>query len=210
MDELMEKQSRQRNEQREFEEFLYRHVKRLLVVYTGVSLTFWLLAAACVVMFIAALMMHLPLLKGLLLLVFGGGAVISAITFRQVAWNHREAEDEMAYGLEHPECNVPDDYEDNTKDIRNGACVTLKSVRSLIFAYSFIALMLWAATPIMFMAAGMGGGFGFSPGLFAVSFVLPAMAIPLTALAVSYMIGYRETKHFMPRIIETVESIKKK
>ena len=47
MDELMEKQSRQRNEQREFEEFLYRHVKRLLVVYTGVSLTFWLLAAAC-------------------------------------------------------------------------------------------------------------------------------------------------------------------
>ena len=206
MRESMEQQLlEQRTDQRTFEAFLRGHVRRQQLVNRAISWMYWLMAAACVVMSIAALVMRQGIGGSIFILLIGGGAAASAAAFRTVSRNYGEAGEEIAYGLEHPECNVPDDYEDNTKSIRKSVCGCLRSVRSLVIAYGLIALLLLGCFPVLLWASGVTGAFDFSPLIFAVSFILPAMAVPLAALSISYLLGYGETKKFMPRILEVLE-----
>ncbi len=192
--------------QKEFEVFLTEQVGRQKTVYTVCGWMLVLLTAASVIMFIAGVCMGLSILKGLLLLVLGLGLFASGTSLRNAGKSYGDAQEEMEYGLSHPECNVPDDYEDNTKTMRRETCKVLKSLRGLIIAYGLMAAMMWAATPFLFIAAGaIGSSFDFEPILFGFCLVMPAMAIPLTILAIVCLRDYPQARRFMPQILQVLE-----
>ena len=121
---------------RDFEAFLLEHVRRESAVYYGIMITFGCCAIACIVMAVAALIIFGTEAIGtsikllVLFLPFAGGCLAD----RSIALGSKEAAEEMVYGLDHPECNVPDDYMDETKAARREACRKLHSIRSLIVA----------------------------------------------------------------------------
>ena len=102
---------------------------------------------------------------------------------KSAAASYAEAADEIAYGLEHPECNVPEDYLENTKIVRHAACKNLKSASGLVAAYGSMALMCWAGAVIIAVVSEPGGPW-FEPGLFALSLVMATIAVFLTVLTI--------------------------
>ena len=182
---------------REFESFLLEHVRRESAVYYGIMITLGCCAIACIVMAVAAL------------IIFGLSAVVTSIELlilfllfaagcyadRSVARSSREAAEEMAYGLEHPECNVPDDYLDETKGARREACRKIHHIRGLIISYGVLSVTLWAAMVLLAALAGIGTS-GFSPMLLLVAFVMFAMALPLTMLTIAYILDLPQARRY--------------
>ena len=173
---------------REFEAFLFEHVRRESAVFYGIIITFGCCAIACIVMAIAAL------------IIFGTAAIGTAVKLlvifpifavgcygsRSIARSNREAVEEMAYGLEHPECNIPEDYLDETKDARKEACRKIQHIRGLIISYGILSVTLWGATVLFAALAGIGTS-GFSLMMLLVAFVLFVMALLLTILTIAYI-----------------------
>ena len=199
----MEKQLRKRVT---FESFLLKQVSRLRIVYLACSIVYFLLGIATVVMTVMILIMRLPISKGIFLLLMGAGFFFAGNIYKGIAASYKAAADEIRYGPARPGSRFPDDYGDSTKQICTDTCYKLKSIGSLIFAYGFIALILWGFTPLMFWASGIfGDSFQFEPVLLAAAFIMPAMALPLTLLAIAYALDHSETKRFMPQILEVLE-----
>lgn len=168
---------------REFEEFILLQVRRSHSIHAVCRWVYLLLAIAGVVIFLIGMSMHLSLAGGLPVLILSAGFLPASFVSKSAAASYAEAADEIAYGLEHPECNVPEDYLENTKDIRRAACKTLKSTRGLVFAYGFVGLMCWAGAVIIAIVSEPGGP-GFLPGLFALALVMAVMAVFLTVLTI--------------------------
>lgn len=182
---------------RDFETFLLEHVRRESAVYYGIMITFGCCAIACVVMAVAALIMFRleaigPVIELLILfLAFGAGCLAD----RSIARSSREAVEEMEYGLEHPECNIPDDYLDETKGARREACRKIHHIRGLIISYGVLSVTLWAATVLLAALGGIGTP-DFSLMLLLVAFVMFAMAMPLTILTIAYIKDYPESRRY--------------
>ncbi len=173
---------------REFEKLLYEQVCREGAMYRGIMIAFGCCGIACAVMAVAApIMFGLEALgisvKLLLLILLLAGMWYGA---RHMARSDGEAADEMAYGMEHPECNIPEDYMDETKTARQSAIRTLHSIRSLIVAYSIIALLLWAVTALIAFLSQPGTP-SYSPILLLASFLTFSLALALTILTISYI-----------------------
>ena len=168
---------------REFEEFILMQVKRSHSIHAVCRWLYLVMAIAGVVVFFIGMSMHLSLSGGVSVLILSAGFLPASILSRSAASAYAEAAEEIEYGLAHPECNVPEDYMDSTKNIRRDACRTLKSTKSLVASYGSIALMCWAGGIIIVIVSEPGSPW-FEPALFALSFVMFTMAVILTVLTV--------------------------
>lgn len=167
---------------REFEEFILLQVRRSHSIYAISRWVYLLLAIAAGVMFIAGMWMGLDLFGGLVILIMGLGFLPASFYAKATAASFAEAADEIAYGLEHPETGDIE-YSDLTKKVRQSACRSLKSTKGLIASYGIIGLMCWVGGVIIVIASEPGTS-GFSPGIFALSIVMFAMAVFLTVLTI--------------------------
>lgn len=195
---------------REFEAFLLKQVRREKAVYTGIMITFGCCAIACIVMAIAALIIYRIESVGIvikLLLLFLGFAGI-CFANRYVTRSGSEAAEEMAYGLEHPECNIPDDYSDETKDARREACRKIHSIRGLIISYGIIAMMLWAVMVLMALLGGIGTP-DFSLMFLLIAFVMLAMALPLSILTVAYILDLPTARRYRQLVDSVLNDLPK-
>ena len=167
----------------EFEEFILQQVRRTHSIHAVSRWVYLLLAIAGVVIFLIGMAMHLSLSGGLPVLILSAGFLPASFVSKSAAEGYAEAADEIAYGLEHPECNVPEDYLESTKNIRQAACKTLKSTRGLVASYGSMGLMCWAGAVIIAVVSEPGGPW-FEPGLFALSLVMATIAVFLTVLTI--------------------------
>lgn len=183
------------------------------VIYLACAWALRVMAAASVIMFIAGVSMRLSIVKGLMLLVLGAGFLLTSFVFKSTASGYYDAADEIRYGLDHPESNVPEDYEPNTKSMRKSICLAMKSPLSLVFAYGFIGLMLWGCTALLIGLSGVfsllnpdpGPWVTFEPLMFALSFVTLAMAVPLTYLSIMYYRDIPAARHFRAQILAVLD-----
>lgn len=191
---------------RDFEAFLLEQIRRESAMYYGIMIAFGCCAIACIVMAVAA-----PIVFGtgalsisfkliLVCLIFASGCYAT----RFIARRGREAAEEMAYGLDHPECNIPDDYLDETKNARERACRNLKSIKGLIISYTIIAILLWAVTVLIAFLGGIGTS-GFSPLLLCASCVTFAMALALSILAIAYITDLPAARRYRKKIDQLLE-----
>ena len=150
--------------EREFEEFILQQVRRTHSIHAVSRWVYLLLAIAGVVIFLIGMAMHLSLSGGLPVLILSAGFLPASFVSKSAAASYAEAADEIAYGLEHPECNVPEDYLENTKIVRHAACC-------------------WAGAVIIAVVSEPGGPW-FEPGLFALSLVMATIAVFLTVLTI--------------------------
>lgn len=169
--------------EREFEEFILQQVRRTHSIHAVSRWVYLLLAIAGVVIFLIGMAMHLSLSGGLPVLILSAGFLPASFVSKSAAASYAEAADEIAYGLEHPECNVPEDYLENTKIVRHAACKNLKSASGLVAAYGSMGLMCWAGAVIIAVVSEPGSPW-FEPGLFALSLVMATIAVFLTVLTI--------------------------
>ena len=173
---------------RDFEAFLLEQVRREYAMYYGIMIAFGFCVIACIVMAIVA-----PIVFGMEALGISLKLILVCLIFvgccctaRFIARKSWEAANEIAYGLEHPECNIPEDYMDETKEARDRVCRNLHSIWGLIVSYGIIAILLWAVTALLAFLGGIGTQ-DFSPMLLCASFVTFAMALGLSILAIAYI-----------------------
>ena len=184
---------------RDFETFLLEHVRREHATYYGIMIAIGGCSIACIVMAVAALIIFgfgletigIAIELVLMFLAFGAGC----LGLRSIVRSCKEAAEEMAYGLEHPECNIPDDYLDETKNARWEACRKIHHIRGLIISYGVLSVTLWAATVLLAAIAGIGTP-DYSIMLLLVAFIMFAMALPLTLLTIAYIKDYPESRKY--------------
>lgn len=182
---------------RDFETFLLEHVRRERATFYGIMIAIGGCSIACIVMAVAALIIFGleaigPVIELLILCVaFGAGC----LGVRSEVRSSKEAVEEMAYGLDHPECNIPDDYLDETKGARREACRKIHHIRGLIVSYGVLSITLWGATVLLAALAGIGTQ-DFSMMMFLVAFIMFGMALPLTLLTIAYIKDYPESRKY--------------
>lgn len=173
---------------KDFEIFLIKQVRREYAMYFGIMIAFGFCAAASAVMAIAAPimfgrgMMSTSLKLIALALFFCGICYADINMLRSIS----DAAEEMTVGLNHPECSIPDDYTDKTKDVRERVCRNLRSITGLIISYGIISIMLWGAAVII----GALGGFGtddIDMMFICASLIIFAMALAMSILTISYI-----------------------
>jgi len=167
--------------EREFEHFVLMQVKRSQSIHTVGRWVYLLFGLAGIVVFFIGIASGLDLAGGFSFLIASIGFLPASIFSKKVAASYADAAKDMEDVLSDPECHAPEDYEENTLDIRKAACNTLKSTRGLIISYGVIALACWAGA-IMIVVVSAPGTPDFIPGIFALSFVLFTIAVILSNL----------------------------
>lgn len=168
---------------REFEEFILMQIKRSHSIHAAGRWIYLVLAIAGVVTFIVGITMGLGIAGGVPLLIASIGFLPASIISKSAAESYADAAEDMSLCLEDPECVLPDDYDGNTKTMRQNACKTLKSTRGLIISYGIIALGSWVGAVIIVIVSDPWGPF-FEPAILALSSVLFAIAVVLTILTI--------------------------
>ncbi len=192
---------------RDFEAFLLEQVRRESALYYGIMIALGCCAIACIVMAAAAV------------IVFGRGAI--GISFkliavfapfaggccasRFIAHKNSTAAEEMVCALEDPEWMIPDDYMDETIDARLEVCHKLKSIRGLIVSYSILAIVLWAAGLLFIFLSELGTS-DFDLIMLLVAFVMFAMALSLSILAVAHIMDLPAARRYRQLVDENLES----
>lgn len=169
--------------EREFEEFVLMQVKRSQSIHTVGRWVYLLFGLAGIVVFFIGIASGLDLAGGLSFLIASIGFLPASIFSKKVAASYADAAKDMEEVLSDPECHAPEDYEENTLDIRKAACSTLKSTTGLIVSYGIIALACWAGAIIIVIVSAPGTP-DFIPGIFALSFVLFTIAVILSILSI--------------------------
>ena len=167
--------------EREFEEFVLMQVKRSQSIHTVGRWVYLLFGIAGIVVFFIGIASGLDLAGGFSFLIASIGFLPASMFSKKVAASYADAAKDMEEVLSDPECDVPEDYEENTQDIRKAACDTLKSTTGLIVSYGIIALACWAGAIIIVVVSAPGTP-DFIPGIFALSFVLFTIAVILSNL----------------------------
>jgi hypothetical protein len=160
-------------------------------------------AAACVVMAVAA-----PIVFGVKSLGISLKLVLLCAVFVSLAYAvsymvraDSEAADEIAYGLEQPDWNVPEDYSEETNNARERVCRTLNSIHGLIISYGIIAIMLWAVTVLLAWLGGIDKA-DYNTMLLLVSFITLAMALGLSILTIAYIRDLPAARKYRQLILE--------
>ncbi len=190
---------------RNYEAFLLRQVKRSNTIYTVLFWLCWLLVAACIAMFIIAMIKHISLAKALALLPAMLGFIAGSSLSKTMRKNYATAMNEMDYGITHLKYRLPEEYSGETRKYRFEAAKALRSLRSLIIAYGILALVLLAGAIVIICAANPGGAW-FEPILFVLSGILIAMAIPLAILTILNIRELPASREFTDQINATVAS----
>ena len=191
---------------RDFEAFLLEQVRREYAMYYGIMIAFGCCAIACVVMAIAA-----PIVYGLEALSISLKLILACLIFvsgcyatRFIARRSKEAAEEMVYGLEHPECNIPEDYMDETKEARDRVCRNLHSIRGLIVSYTIIAVLLWAVTVLLVFLGGLGTE-DFRLVFVCASVATFAMALGMSILTIAYICDLPAARRYKKMIDQLLD-----
>lgn len=164
-----------------YEEFVLEQVKRYGDMQAKAGKIYLILVFVCIAMAIAGLLMGKSAGGAISILAFSVGFYGARKASLKSADAVYEAAETIRNAIDDPDFDIPDDYPEDILALRSMVNPTLKVIRSQLIAYGICALMLWLGTAGIVYASTVGG---FSPGIFVFSFVMGAMAVFLTILAV--------------------------
>lgn len=164
-----------------YEEFVLEQVKRYGDMQAKAGKIYLILVFVCIAMAIAGLLMGKSAGGAISILAFSVGFYGARKASLKSAGAVYEAAETIRNAIDDPDFDIPDDYPEDILALRSMVNPTLKVIRSQLIAYGICALMLWLGTGGIVYASTVGG---FSPGIFVFSFVMGAMAVFLTILAV--------------------------